>query len=83
MDEWKPIETAPKDGTRIRVLRGDLQDTVEWFHPLNDWLVERDPDGVHHVLLSWQPTHWMLTTHDMGLRISHRICAGPDRGISE
>jgi hypothetical protein len=59
MDEWKPIETAPKDGTRIRVLRGDLQDTVEWFHPLNDWLVERDPDGVHHVLLSWQPTHWM------------------------
>jgi hypothetical protein len=62
MDEWKPIETAPKDGTRIRVIRGDLQDTVEWFHPLNDWLVERDPDGVHHVLLSWQPTHWMPLT---------------------
>jgi hypothetical protein len=62
MDEWKPIETAPKDGTRIRVLRGDLQDTVEWFHPLNDWLVERDPDGVHHVLLSWQPTHWTPLT---------------------
>ena len=62
MDEWKPIETAPKDGTRIRVMRGDLQDNVEWFLTLNDWLVERDPDGVHHVLLSWQPTHWMPLT---------------------
>jgi hypothetical protein len=29
---------------------------------LNDWLVERDPDGVRHKLLSWQPTHWMPLT---------------------
>jgi hypothetical protein len=62
MDEWKPIDTAPKDGTRIRVMRGDLQDNVEWFLALNDWCVERDPDGVHHKLLSWQPTHWMPLT---------------------
>jgi hypothetical protein len=59
MDDWKPIETAPKDGTHIRVKRDDMEDTVEWFAPLNDWLVERDPNGVHHKLLSWQPTHWM------------------------
>ena len=59
MDDWKPIETAPKDGTRIRVKRDDIEETVEWFASLNDWLVERDPDGVHHELLSWQPTHWM------------------------
>ena len=59
MDDWKPIETAPKDGTRIRVKRDDIEETVEWFAPLNDSLVERDPDGVHHELLSWQPTHWM------------------------
>ena len=59
MDGWKPIETAPKDGTRIRVKRDDIEETVEWFAPLNDWLIERDPDGVHHELLSWQPTHWM------------------------
>ena len=62
MDEWKPIETASKDGTRIRVMRGDLLDNVEWSLPLNGWLVERDPDGVHHVLLSWQTTHWMPLT---------------------
>ena len=59
MDDWKPIEIAPKDGTRIRVKRDDIEETVEWFAPLNDWLVGRDPDGVHHELLSWQPTHWM------------------------
>jgi hypothetical protein len=59
MDDWKPIETAPKDGTRIRVKRDDIEETVEWFAALNDWLIERDPDGVHHELLSWQPTHWM------------------------
>ena len=59
MDDWKPIETAPKDGTRIRVKRDDMEETVEWFVPLYDWLIERDPDGVHHELLSWQPTHWM------------------------
>jgi hypothetical protein len=59
MDDWKPIETAPKDGTRIRVKRDDMEETVEWFVPLYDWLIERDPDRVHHGLLSWQPTHWM------------------------
>jgi hypothetical protein len=58
MDEWKPIETAPKDGSRIRVKRDDMEETVEWLEWVNDWLIERDPKGVHHKLLSWQPTHW-------------------------
>jgi hypothetical protein len=46
MNAWKPIETAPKNDTRIRVKRDDLEDTVEWFVCSNDWLLERDPEGV-------------------------------------
>lgn len=58
MEDWKPMETAPKDRTRIRVKRDDLQETVEWCHPLNDWIIERAPDGVGFKLLPWEPTHW-------------------------
>jgi hypothetical protein len=58
MEEWKPIASAPKDGTPIRVKRDDLQETVVWFHPLNDWAVGLHPHAAAITLLSWEPTYW-------------------------
>jgi hypothetical protein len=59
MEDWKPIETAPKDGTRICVKRDWLQQTVQWSHPLDDWVIGPGPDGKGSELLPWQPTHWV------------------------
>jgi hypothetical protein len=59
MEEWKPIETAPKDGRQIRVKRDDSEETVVWAHALNDWAVGRQPRELERAtLLSWEPTHW-------------------------
>jgi hypothetical protein len=56
MEEWKPIETAPKDGRQIRVKRDDSEETVVWSSPLEDWLIGWE--GQRAILLSWEPTHW-------------------------
>jgi hypothetical protein len=64
MEEWKPIESAPKDGTSIRVKRDDLQETVVWSHALNDWAVGLHPHASGLTLLSWQPTYWRPISTD-------------------
>jgi hypothetical protein len=59
MEEWKPIDTAPKDGRQIRVKRDDSEETVVWAHALNDWAIGRQPRELERAtLLSWEPTHW-------------------------
>lgn len=54
-DGWQPIETAPKDNTRIIVYCNDFWETiVRWNSLLGDfWLDDSmdTPDG--------EPTHWM------------------------
>jgi hypothetical protein len=42
-----------------------------WFHPLNDWLVEPDPDGVHHATTS--PSQWtsLIPTAHVCRRVLH------------
>jgi len=60
--EWKPIETAPKDGTDILVcvthnLSADEWETMQWV----DWQVPgmEWPVFTDRIDIPFQPTHWM------------------------
>ena len=61
-DDWKPIETAPKDGTWFWGLRGILAQRTQWGKtshvPLYGWCYVRDPDRDDPDYDLWQPTHW-------------------------
>lgn len=68
MSEWKPIETAPKDGTRILVLTmyGDIE-CADWYvfttpryEGVKDDLYRRVEDKTSEGWnCSSSPTHWM------------------------
>jgi len=58
MNEWQPIETAPKDGRRILVYRPGKHkySTVD----IDFWQVNRAPLNCWwHSPSDGQPTHWM------------------------
>jgi hypothetical protein len=55
--EWeKPIESAPRNGSVIRVKRGETEETVAWLRPVDDWVTGWT--RAEATLLSWDPTHW-------------------------
>lgn len=56
MSDWKPIETAPKDGTDILVAEfGDVK-IAFWSGLFRRWSGPRDAYGDIEVMT---PTHWM------------------------
>jgi hypothetical protein len=52
---WKPISSAPKDGTVIIVTDGDGLEITYWSH--DHWSCTRDPDGSIGGY-GGGPTHW-------------------------
>lgn len=52
---WMPIETAPKDGTRVLVAESGLWMTCARYWPCNSYWIEDAASG----LKLNPPTHWM------------------------
>jgi len=56
VDEWRPIETAPRDGSNVIVFEPFSDPVVAFFSQMNrKWLGPRDSYGDAEVM---QPTHW-------------------------
>jgi hypothetical protein len=56
--EWRPIETAPKDGTAVLVSEGRFCYCVEWNEEFDWWAVDDNKLGPFR-LRGAAPTHWM------------------------
>ena len=58
MSDWKPIETAPKDGTHVLAYSPHEGQYVCWWGQWNMWqnneVSEMDGD-----IIDQSPTHWM------------------------
>lgn len=48
---WQPIESAPKDGTRVMVSSRTTVDAAQWSDRRDAWMISPD--------WSTDPTHWM------------------------
>ena len=60
-ERWQPIETAPRDGTRIDLLfRGNMRFTDCAWSEGAWWATEADEPSVCLSHGTSQPTHWML-----------------------
>lgn len=57
MSEWQPIETAPKDGTKVLGWDGGTMTTVEWYELGGYWSLLAV--GAWAEDSEWVPTHWM------------------------
>jgi hypothetical protein len=63
--EWQPIETAPKDGTRIVLGNADTTWMAEyrpaWHRPANPWFsVMLNMDHLPYEKRYGAPTHWLV-----------------------
>jgi len=65
MNNWQPIETAPKDGTRIILTDGEEMEICSWGSPYpvdfpekKAWIFGRGDDYSNYNQFFF-PTHWM------------------------
>lgn len=56
MSEWKPIESAPKDGRHILIVCGRTR--LGFYHPADKRWREYDGTG-YGLSLDFTPSHWM------------------------
>jgi hypothetical protein len=79
MQEWQPIETAPKDGSAIIVVQNKVRAVAGWSRLGGYWQVlPCDPTGAVNRIC---PDHWMPLpplprpeTYNMAMEREH----GPD-----
>ena len=78
MEEWKPIETAPKDGRQIRARRDGLEDIVVWHGPFSNWALGhqdavvgwRLPDLLVHSSPAADPKSWTMPVGPVALLVT-------------
>ena len=56
---WEPMESAPLDGTPIRVRNGEVQAIASWSAEMHNWVRGLSTEsGLLERILPWQPTAW-------------------------
>lgn len=81
---WQPLETAPKDGTRIDIW------AKAWLSTFDKFTYQRftncywwNGDGLNHkgkwmnLHDNWYPTHWMPIPDGPGGAVAGKIDLGP------
>jgi len=63
--KWQPMETAPRDSTKILGIARNLVTTMRWYRGCQDdyWDIYIDDGydeyGGYEDYREWEPTHWM------------------------
>lgn len=73
MSEWQPIETAPKDGTKVLIVNDegaiDVAGYIEQWNERDEWVRKAKDGDVYRTVredrgywgtgTAYCPTHWM------------------------